>query len=104
MERIWSGRVRPGHESEHEKFVAWLSSADGAAHLSRALLTHYRLAEEDGRLTVSLSAGEPPAIIRFLRNRRFWPDYWEFESADPSAAPGELARVRVSWPADPIAD
>jgi hypothetical protein len=46
---------------------------------------------------VTLSADEPPPVIRFLRNPRFWPDVWEFESADRDQAVGPGARQRVSW-------
>ena len=103
MERTWTGRIRPGQEQEHEQFVAWLGSAEGTRSLSRALLTAYRLAEQDGRLTVSFAATEPPAVIRFLRNRRFWPEFWEFESADRTDALGDGARERVRWSAGKVA-
>jgi hypothetical protein len=99
MERTWTGRIRPGDEQGHQQFVAWLSSDEGAASFSRALLTSYHLVEQDGRLTVSFAAPEPPVIIRFLRNRRFWPEFWEFESADRAAALGDGALERVHWSA-----
>ena len=98
MERTWNGRVRSGSEADHARFLAWLASPDGRALLARSLLTSYRLAEENGRVTVRFSADEPPPIIRFLRHRRFWPDFWEFESADPAQAVGPSAREVFSWP------
>jgi hypothetical protein len=98
VERIWTGRVRPGAEAEHESFVTWLSSPEGQRSLAHSLLTAYRLSEADGRLTVRFAANEPPPIIRFLRNRRFWPEFWEFESAEPGRAVGAGARERVVWP------
>ena len=97
MDRTWTGRIRDGAEAEHERFVEWLGSAEGRGFLERSLLTGYRLAEQDGRITVTLSADEPPPVIRFLRNPRFWPDVWEFESADRDQAVGPGARQRVSW-------
>ena len=97
VERIWTGRVRPGAEAEHESFVTWLSSPEGQRSLAHSLLTAYRLSEADGRLTVRFAANEPPPIIRFLRNRRFWPEFWEFESADPGQAVGSDAVERLRW-------
>ena len=97
MIRTWTGQIRPEGREEHERFVAWLASPEGGTALGRALLTSYRLREQDGRLTVELGADEPPPIIRFLRNRRFWPEIWTFESADPAAAVGGEAAERVSW-------
>lgn len=97
MERTWSGRIRAGAEAEHERFVGWLGSEEGRAMLGRALLTGYRLEEVDGRVTAHFAAAEPPPMIRFLRNRRFWPEFWEFESADPSQVVGAGARERVAW-------
>jgi hypothetical protein len=100
MERTWTGRVRGGSEADHERFVDWLRSAEGGEFLRRALLSTYRLAEQDGRVTVRMDADEPPKLIRFLRNRRFWPEFWEFESADPAVALGPAARERVAWRAN----
>jgi hypothetical protein len=97
MERIWNGRVRPEAGAEHRAFVEWLRSAEGQGLLARSLLTGYSLDEQDGRLTVRLAAGEPPAIIRFLRNHRFWPDYWQFSSADPAEAVATDSSRRVEW-------
>ena len=97
MERTWTGLLKRGADAEHEHFVVWLDSQEGRALLARSLLSSYRLAEERGRLTVTLVAPEPPPIIRFLRNPRFWPSFWEFESADPGLAVGPEARERVLW-------
>ena len=97
MERTWTGRVAEGRQAEHERFVEWLASQEGQTQLSRALLSGYRLVEQEGRVTVTLGAGEPPPLIRFLRNRRFWPEFWEFESAAPDAAVGPGGRQRVVW-------
>src|SRR6266567_3462484 len=82
MQRSWTGQVAAGAEADHEQFVRWLTSPQGEGLLARSLLTEYRLAEHKGRVTVTFAAPEPPPIIRFLRNRRFWPDFWSFESAD----------------------
>src|SRR6266516_1032013 len=97
MERTWTGRIRQGSDEEHKRFVAWLDSSDGRALLGRTLLTTYRLSEEGGRVTARFSADEPPPIIRFLRHRRFWPEFWEFESADPDQAVGPTAVERLAW-------
>ena len=97
MERVWNGSVRIGADGEHRAFVAWLQSEDGRQLLARSLLTGYSLVERDGQLTVRLAADEPPAIIRFLRNHRFWPEFWEFKSADPSQALGQDLDSAVRW-------
>jgi hypothetical protein len=97
MDRTWNGRIGNSGRPDHESFVAWLQSVDGQALLARSQLTNYRLAELGDRLTLTLGADEPPALIRFLRNRRFWPEVWEFESADPNAAVGPEATARVEW-------
>ena len=97
MERAWSGRVRPGSETEHERFLDWLSSAEGRALLARSLLTSYRLVEDEGRITITFGADEPPPIVRFLRNRRFWPEFWEFESAGSESGASPAAVERMAW-------
>jgi hypothetical protein len=89
--------VRPGAEAEQARLLDWLNSSDGRASLSRSLLTSYRLVEEADRVTVTFGADEPPPIIRFLRNPRFWPDFWEFESAERGDALGPNAAERVVW-------
>jgi hypothetical protein len=100
MERTWSGRIRPGAEEEHERFVAWLDSDAGRMMLGRTLLSGYRLEQADARITVRLAADEPPPIIRFLRHPRFWPEFWEFESAEAGRAVGPGARQRLAWRRD----
>jgi hypothetical protein len=97
LERTWTGRVRPGAEAQHARLLDWLNSSEGRASLGRSLLTSYRLVEEGHRMTVMFGADEPPPIIRFLRNPRFWPDFWEFESAERGEALGASAAERVVW-------
>lgn len=104
VQRTWSGRVELGHENEHRDFVDWLISAEGQGLLARSLLTDYRLVQDGERLTATLAADDPPALIRFLRNRRFWPEYWLFESADSSEALGPEADELVHWRRDRAAD
>jgi hypothetical protein len=100
--RIWRGRVKPDAHDEHERFVTWLNGDEAKLQYSKFLLTGYSLAERDGQLTVTLAAEEPPPIIRFLRNPRMWPEFWEFESAGPSGqdADGGAGTVRVQWRRD----
>ena len=97
MERIWNGRLRADAAEEHRAFVEWLGSVEGQGLLARSLLTAYSLDEQDDRLTVRLAADEPPAIIRFLRNHRFWPEYWQFSSADPAQAVDSDQSRRITW-------
>jgi hypothetical protein len=97
LERTWNGQLRADAGEAHLAFVEWLRSAEGQGLLGRSLLTGYSLDERDGRLTVRLAADQPPAIIRFLRNPRFWPDYWQFTSADPSLAVSAEESRLVTW-------
>ena|SRR5687767_8086919 len=98
--RIWRGRVRPEARAEHEQFVEWLGSDEAAVQYAKFLLNGYSLAQEGDDLTITLAAEEPPPIIRFLRNSRMWPEYWEYVSAssDPSGVPDDAVRVRWRRP------
>lgn len=95
--RIWHGHVAAGRRDEHESFVEWLNSDEARQQYAKYLLTGYGLAQTDDALTVSLSAEEPPAIIRFLRNPRMWPEFWEYDSAGDSGETPTPESVRVSW-------
>ena len=94
--RVWQGTVKPEAGAEHERFVAWLGGDEAATQYRKFLLTGYTLAQRGDELTVTLAAEEPLAFIRFLRNHRMWPDFWEYRPAEPSGDPpgGE---VRVRW-------
>ncbi len=95
--RVWRGRIKPGHRDEHEQFVAWLQTDEAAVQYAKFLLNGYSLAQQGDALTVTLAAEEPPPIIRFLRNPRMWPDYWEYLSAGGDAADVPDDAVRVRW-------
>jgi hypothetical protein len=96
--RIWRGRVKPEHRAEHETFVEWLGTDEAKLQYAKFLLTGYTLAQQGDDLTISMSAEEPPPIIRFLRNPRMWPDYWEYLSAGSGAA-SDVSEdaVRIRW-------
>lgn len=95
--RVWRGRVRPESREEHERFVAWLGSDEAAGQYAKFLLNGYSLAQQGDELTITLAAEEPPPIIRFLRNPRMWPEYWEYVSAGSDAADVPADAVRVRW-------
>jgi len=95
--RVWHGRVKPEAHEDHERFVNWLGTGEAKQQYAKFLLTGYTLAQHDDDLTVVLSAEEPPAIIRFLRNPRMWPDFWEYVQADAAASEVPDADVRVRW-------
>ena len=97
MERTWTGRLQPASKAEHLAFVSWLSGPDGLSLLARSRLTSYQLVEADGRITVVLGADDPPALVSFLRNNRFWPAFWEFESAGSADAVGDNGVERLVW-------
>ena len=92
--RVWRGRVKSESRAEHERFVEWLNTAEAKEQYRKFLLTGYSLAQQGDDLTVLLSSEEPPAVIRFLRNPRMWPVYWEYITADtdvPELPPTQCA-------------
>lgn len=95
--RIWHGRVKPEGRDEHEQFVAWLNSDEAKVQYAKFLLNGYTLAQQGDDLTVSMAAEEPLPIIRFLRNSRMWPEYWEYLSAGNGAEDITDQAVRVRW-------
>ena len=98
--RIWRGRVKEGLRDEHERFVAWLNTDEARLQYGKFLLTGYTLTEDGDALTITLAAEEPPPIVRFLRNGRMWPEFWEFESAGtgaPTASQTGAGTIRVQW-------
>jgi hypothetical protein len=100
--RIWVGRVKSGHEADHERFVEWLNGPEAESIFRRRRLTEYQLTEGDGLVTVLFKAphsGDPRIMIDFLRYPGLWPDYWEFvrggrADAEPMTAHGVL---KVHW-------
>jgi hypothetical protein len=94
--RVWRGRVRDGSREEHDRFVEWLNTDEARLQFGKFLLTGYTLAEDGDALTITLAAEEPPPIIRFLRNPRMWPEFWEFESAGAGGA-SAAGTERVRW-------
>jgi hypothetical protein len=95
--RIWHGHVNPVRRDEHEQFVRWLNSDEARVQYAKFLLNGYMLAQQDDLLTISMAAEEPPAIIRFLRNPRMWPEFWEYDSAGGSEDAPPAESVRVNW-------
>jgi hypothetical protein len=80
--RVWVGRVAPGHETEHTRFVAWLNGPEAQSIFLRRRLTEYQLWERGDTVTVAFKAphtGDPRLIIDFLRYPGMWPEYWQFE-------------------------
>jgi hypothetical protein len=95
--RVWKGAVKPESRDEHERFITFLNSPEAAVQYAKFFLTGYTLAQDDDDLTVVLKAEEPQAFIRFLRNHRMWPEFWEFRANDPSGADPPDEQVRVRW-------
>ena len=100
--RVWVGRVKSGHEAEHERFLQWLNGPEAESIFRRRRLTEYRLTEHDGTVTVVFKAphtGDPRIMIDFLRYPGLWPDFWEFvrggrAETEPVQAEGV---VKVHW-------
>jgi hypothetical protein len=95
--RVWRGRVRPEGRAEHERFVEWLGSDEAKVQYQKFLLSGYSLAQQGDDLTITLAAEEPPPIVRFLRNARMWPKYWEYLSAGSEGPDLPDDAVRVRW-------
>src|SRR4051812_50035944 len=95
--RIWRGRVDPEHREAHEQFVAWLGTAEAEAQYAKFLLNGYSLAQQGDDLTITMTAPEPPPIIRFLRNKRMGPDHWEYISAGAATDEDPDGSVRARW-------
>src|SRR3954454_14556766 len=95
--RVWHGRIKAESHAEHETFVEWLGTDEAKLQYSKFLLTGYTLAQHGDDLTILLSAEEPPAVIRFLRNPRMWPDFWEYVQAESDASDVPDDEIRVRW-------
>jgi len=99
--RIWVGRVKPGHEQDHARFLEWLRGPEAASIFRRRRLTEYLLTDDNGQITVVFKAphtGDPRIMIDFLRYPGLWPDYWEFvHGGQADAAPDEADNVKVHW-------
>lgn len=98
--RVWIGRIQPGSEAEHERFLNWLNSDDAHEVFRRRRLTEYVLSESDGTVTIVFKAphtGDPRVMIDFLRYPGLWPDFWDFLSggAEPPDIPSQT--VKVHW-------
>jgi hypothetical protein len=87
--RIWLGRIRPGQDEAHQRFVTWLNSTEAHALISRFPLVEYRLDQEGERVKVTMTSTEPTGLVRFLRFDRMWPDIWEFVRADRPTGPAQ---------------
>jgi hypothetical protein len=95
--RVWHGQVKPEAHAEHEQFVYWLGTDEAKVQYAKFLLTGYTLAQHGDDLTILLSSEEPPAVIRFLRNPRMWPPFWEFQPGSTDVPDVPADEVRVRW-------
>jgi len=100
--RVWVGRVQPGREADHARFVEWLNGDEAHDIFRRRRLNEYRLIEDGDMLTIIFTAphsGDPRLMIDFLRYPGVWPDFWQFERGgradESSSAPA--GEVRVLW-------
>ncbi|MCC6175014.1 MAG: hypothetical protein IT305_06895 [Chloroflexi bacterium] len=89
--------MRADAGEEHERFVRWLHSDEAALQYQKYLLSGYALAQAGNDLTISLAADEPQPIVRFLRNPRMWPEFWEFVGAGPGDTEVPPGALRIRW-------
>ena len=88
----WRGTIQAGRETEHDAFVERLSTPDGADLLRRCGLTSYALYRDGDDLSVVFRSAEPSIIAGFLKNKKLWPDFWEFTN------PGQEGDVAGATP------
>jgi len=85
----WSGRVQRGAEQQHQAFVAELRTPESAELLGKYSLTEYAMYQDGSALDVVFKSEKPPIIAGFLKNKRMWPDYWEFEAPGDTDVPNK---------------
>jgi hypothetical protein len=71
--------VRAGAEADHAAFLAYLRSDEGAKLLGKVSLTEYAVYQRGLALDVVFMSDRPVIIAGFLRNKRLWPAFWDFE-------------------------
>ena len=85
----WAGRIQEGARQQHDEFVSMLRTPESAELLGKYSLTEYALYQRDGELEVIFKSEKPSIIAGFLKNKRMWPDYWEFEGPGESDVPAD---------------
>lgn len=83
----WAGSIRPGFEGAHEQFLDGLRADEGRALLQKCGLTAYTIYQSRWELEVIFKSDRPMIIAGFLRNRRLWPNFWEFTRAGEKDEP-----------------
>ena len=89
----WSGRVQAGAEKQHDEFVSALRTPDTAELLGKYTLTDYAMYQRDDEIEVIFKSEKPSIIAGFLKNKRMWPDYWEFEGPGQADVPADKSLV-----------
>jgi hypothetical protein len=89
----WSGRVQSGAEPQHDDFVKMLRTPESAELLGKYSLTEYAMYQKGNDLEVIFKSEKPPIIAGFLKNKRMWPDYWEFEGPGEADVPADKPLV-----------
>jgi len=85
--------VQPGAEEQHRQFVELLRTPDSAELLGKYSLTEYAMYQRDDQLEVVFKSEKPAIIAGFLKNKRMWPDYWEFEAPGEADVPADKPLV-----------
>ena len=85
----WSGAVRTGAEVDHQRFVEELRTSALAELLGKYSLTEYAMYQRGNELEVVFKSEKPTIIAGFLRNKRMWPDFWEFTQPGASDVPAD---------------
>jgi hypothetical protein len=92
--------VAAGSENAHAAFLAWLGTVEGTDLLRRSNLIEYAIYQQGARLDIVFKTRRASILAGFVRNRRLWPTYWEFDQ--PGEAGFEAGREPVfAWQAPP---
>jgi hypothetical protein len=95
----WAGRIAEGSDADHERFVAELRTPASAELLRKYSLIEYTLYRRGRDLDVVFKSEKPPIIAGFLRNKRMWPDFWEFTQPGSVDVPADK-EVVFRWSLD----
>jgi hypothetical protein len=91
--------VKPGAEADHDQFVNELRTPASADLLRKYSLVSYAVFQRDHELEVVFKSEKPEIIAGFLKNKRFWPEIWEFTHPGEVDVPADKPEV-FRWSRD----
>ena len=73
-----------------------LQTPDAANLLARCSLTRYAIYQDGLDLEIVFTSQKPSIIPGFLRNKRLWPEFWEFTQPGTEGDPAGKT-LRFQW-------